>query len=605
MSVENAAFLLDRLGQDCGPLQFLRELTQNSIEAIRRTPEKSGTIIWDVDWTYYDLEGIYKLCIIDTGDGMTGENQVRYINHLSASISEQSLVGNFGVGAKIAAAARNHHGLRYLSWVDGVGSTIRLWRDPEMKQYGLHQHELPSGEFSYWAPVDDTVKPNVIDKHGTMVVLLGNSEDENTFIAPDGVSYAQRWISRYLNRRYFRFPEGIEVKVREFGRTDPSEWPSQAETDMREGAQLRTVHGQKYFLERYSENSGSAALKGATAHWWLLRGDDKLLGNQLQHWHATGHVAALYQDELYEMIEGRVAIRTLQQFGCIFGYRRVVIYIEPHVDAANVTSNTARTQLLLGGESLPWTEWAEEFRANLPSAIRHLEDEILSGTEAKDYSEAIRERLKLIQDLFKLTRYRRTNQGQYLTDDYGPGGTPRDRDRSRDSQGGRTGGRGGRADDLYGLFISDKGDPATPVSPQMPEPKAQWVSIRDGTRATGDLEDRAARYLKDQHELLINSDFRVFTDMIDHWIEKYVSIPGAPEIVPDVVREWYQQQLVETVMGVHALEGSREWSFEDIEKSLSEEALTSAVMGRYHIYERIKRSLGGKLGKPGNLKTAA
>ena len=34
MSVDNIGFLLDRLGQDCHPLQFLRELTQNSIEAI-------------------------------------------------------------------------------------------------------------------------------------------------------------------------------------------------------------------------------------------------------------------------------------------------------------------------------------------------------------------------------------------------------------------------------------------------------------------------------------------------------------------------------------------------------------------------------------------
>ena len=36
MTVSNIGFLLDRLGQDCHPLQFLRELTQNSIEAINR-----------------------------------------------------------------------------------------------------------------------------------------------------------------------------------------------------------------------------------------------------------------------------------------------------------------------------------------------------------------------------------------------------------------------------------------------------------------------------------------------------------------------------------------------------------------------------------------
>ena len=58
MSVHNIGFLLDRLGQDCHPLQFLRELTQNGIEAIERTGEP-GTIVWDVDWNTYELEGTF------------------------------------------------------------------------------------------------------------------------------------------------------------------------------------------------------------------------------------------------------------------------------------------------------------------------------------------------------------------------------------------------------------------------------------------------------------------------------------------------------------------------------------------------------------------
>ena len=108
LSVENMGFLLDRFGEDCGPLQFLRELTQNSIEAILRTQAREGEIVWDVDWNRFDLlgDGVFKLSIIDQGDGMTGPEMVRYINNLSASIQGQSLMGNYGVGAKIAAATR-------------------------------------------------------------------------------------------------------------------------------------------------------------------------------------------------------------------------------------------------------------------------------------------------------------------------------------------------------------------------------------------------------------------------------------------------------------------------------------------------------------------
>lgn len=49
MTVHNTGFMLDRLVRDCSPLQFLRELTQNSIVAIEAAPEDHGEVVWDVD----------------------------------------------------------------------------------------------------------------------------------------------------------------------------------------------------------------------------------------------------------------------------------------------------------------------------------------------------------------------------------------------------------------------------------------------------------------------------------------------------------------------------------------------------------------------------
>ncbi|HEY4026665.1 MAG TPA: hypothetical protein VGO86_09560, partial [Candidatus Dormibacteraeota bacterium] len=65
MTVQNMGFMLDRLGLDCAPLQYLRELTQNSIEAILSTSEKRGEVVWDVDWTRHTLTDVYKLAVID------------------------------------------------------------------------------------------------------------------------------------------------------------------------------------------------------------------------------------------------------------------------------------------------------------------------------------------------------------------------------------------------------------------------------------------------------------------------------------------------------------------------------------------------------------
>src|SRR5207249_11606168 len=128
---------------------------------------------------------------------------------------EQAHDKNFGVGAKVAAATRNHAGLVYLSWKDGHGWMTHLWRDHDSGQYGLARAERDDGMFHDYLPISDDVKPKAIEEHGTMVVLLGMTDDQNTMEPPEGVEGRQRWISKYLNTRYFAFPAGIEVKVRE------------------------------------------------------------------------------------------------------------------------------------------------------------------------------------------------------------------------------------------------------------------------------------------------------------------------------------------------------------------------------------------------------
>jgi hypothetical protein len=55
MSVDKMGFLIDKLFDDCAPLQFVRELTKNSVESITRLPNSTGEIRWDIDWTRFDL----------------------------------------------------------------------------------------------------------------------------------------------------------------------------------------------------------------------------------------------------------------------------------------------------------------------------------------------------------------------------------------------------------------------------------------------------------------------------------------------------------------------------------------------------------------------
>jgi hypothetical protein len=591
LTVHNMGFMLDRLGMDCAPLQFLRELTQNSIEAILRTPAKSGEIRWDVDWNRLDLagDGVYKLAVLDTGDGMTGPEMVKYINQLSSSMQQQSFQGNYGIGAKIAAATRNHAGLIYVSWKDGQGAVIHLWRDPTTGQYGLRQFEHPNGTFAHWLPIEDSVKPEPINDHGTMVVLLGNREEEHTIKAPDGTPSPSRWIAKYLNTRFFHFPKSVTVRARE-GWENPR---SDKDRNL-----LRTISGQEAYLREHATDSGTVSLTSAQARWWVLR-DEHALTQNSGFVNSSGHTAAVFRDELYEVETGRAGVARLQQFGVILGYNRVVIYVEPNPQKGEeLTTNTARTHLLINSEPLPWADWAEEFRDKIPRGIKELIEEAAANATAHDHRDSIRERLKQISELFRLTRYRPTPTGELLVDEE----TPRRGGRSllqeierRTARTTKSGGKGGRAGDVYAVFATESGQPASKVKAD-PFPEVMWVSTKDGTREPGILEDRAGKYLSEQNLLQINADFRVFTDMVDRFCKMYPDLPGARTTIEEVVREWFEQSLVETVMGVQSLEGAREWSNEDILRALSEEALTSAIMPRYHLDFAIKRALGSKLG---------
>jgi hypothetical protein len=584
MTVANVSFMIDRLGADCHPLQYLRELTQNAIEAL----EGGGEVAWDTAWNLYDLNGQFKLAVIDNGIGMTGREMLVYINQLSSSSHVQSHDANYGVGAKVAGATRNQAGMIYLSWKDGQGWMIHLWRDPNTGEYGVCRQEREDGTIADYRRISDDLKPAMIGTHGTMVVLLGNDEDENTMEpgADTGLTGRRRWITKYLNTRYFRFPEGVEVKVRE-GYDEPRD-------DTRRNF-LRNVTGMEKFLGQESEWYGTLPLTDATAHIWIL--NEREARTKIGDMYAvTGHIAALHKDELYELTTGRTSTAMLQQFGVIFGHKNVVIYIEPHDGESGVlSSNTARTQLLRNGTPLPWTEWAAEFRENLPDEIKELIERIAAGSTTHDHQKAIRERLKSIRDLFKITRYRRAHGGPVEISGDAPGGNPAGGAKIRTSKS-PGGGQGGRAGSIYALFAEKNGEPGEEVPHPDPHPQTRWISLRDGTRPADQLDDRAAQFLPEQNTLIINADFRIFTDMVERWARQHDSVPGAREVIEETVREWFEQALVETVVGAQGLQGSPCWTAADINMLWSEEGLTAAVLQRYHVDNNVKRVLGTKLG---------
>lgn len=96
--------------------------------------------------------------------------------------------------------------------------------------------------------------------------------------------------------------------------------------------------------------------------------------------------------------------------------------------------------------------------------------------------------------------------------------------------------------------------------------------------------------------LQINTDFRLLIDMIKRWSEHFAAVPGAQATVTEVVREWFEQSLVEAVLSSNARRTSQHWPIESVRQMLSEEGLTAVVPPRWHIEQRMKRALGSKFG---------
>ena len=78
----------------------------------------------------------------------------------------------------------------------------------------------------------------------------------------------------------------------------------------------------------------------------------------------------------------------------------------PPTGTQALTTNTARTMLLLDGEKAPWEDWAYEFRQNMPKGLPISSVRRPRRCKEKDHTNNIKDRLKNVMDLYKVSRYR-------------------------------------------------------------------------------------------------------------------------------------------------------------------------------------------------------
>jgi len=579
--------LLERLGDECPDNQFLREFTKNSIQAIQRYIEKSkdktykGKIEIDVDWFSFELTGLKKISFVDNGIGMTPNEMIEYCNDLSSSSDIELEEENYGLGAKISAAMKNKLGIKYDSWVNGNGYTVMFLYDQDIKKYGLNQWN-EEGDFKYCVPIDDDTKPEIIKDHGTRVTLYGNEEDSDTYDCSyhNVKATKESWVAAYLNKRFLKIPKNIMIKARIGHYRD------------RENTRhnyMREIIGLENTLNKFTVKDGRVDLDDAAVYWRIMKPERE--GHAREY--VTGHTAVIHENEVFDISYG-VGNKALG-FGIYVGAPNIALHIHPKT--SEYMQNNVRNNIILKGTgSLPWERWQNQFQNNFPAELSKYLEDTMSMISDEDSNDKIRDRLKDYAKDYAVSKYKRSKTGKYLVDeadlhDGYVGGYTDGPGSYKKSSKPRSGNISGKLQALISLQISDDGKvPADKAKPD-PYPEVKWINPEDHKDLFDptELTDRAALYREEQHLVFANQTYSGFLDAQEKYTKEFSGLP-VKNIVA-VVREVFEQQLMETIAGAIYLKNRKHWEPSHYETAISPECLTVSVAARYHFYQFINRRL--------------
>lgn len=468
---------------------------------------------------------------------------------------------------------------------------------------------------------------------GTVVTFLGNDEGDATFHPPNR---PRGWLFKYLNQRFFRFSDDdVEMLVR-VPSGNPEEWPltrEDASDRRREDADARPFRLQRVkgtasvwdaAADRVPGNRGVAPVPGdpaasvppANIHWWVLpSGPGTDVSTRTS---SGGSVAVLYQNELHDWRTGSQANPFFARMGVLFGKTRVAFLVEPLGNG--VTADFARAHVLVNRiptfESDAWLVWSDQFRRDIPEAIKVVlvDEQARLQQEDPDRARRIRERLKDVMQLLRPRRFKPTPDGVVRA-----GGMP------VTGSGGGAGGAGlervvGASRRAKGTSVKGIGAVLTQLDDTDGEPSNEVLSILrleprwvtehesdDMPIVNGDnkgLHDRAAALAGEDgitaQILLLNREFRGYQAIlaaINEWVNPEGDDQKA-QVVESVTQEWIEQKMVEAVNGLRQLENGSSWTGRHFDDALSPVALTAAFMAdRYHTLREVKRQVG-------NLRTA-
>jgi hypothetical protein len=231
---KNPTSTLKRFMREVAPMQFVREIYVNAVEAGATTMR----VYFDPQ---YEMLGINKICFADDGKGMTAREMYEYLAQYNSSskTTEGSYHDNFGIGVKATTLLANPYGVVFLSWSteNPEGAMIWFTYDEAGDRVGLRPIEyideegeldtictrMPDGSQANVVSLDDLrleypdgyegvkwwecKEAAKIDKHGTIVMLLGADRDADSV----GASWSRKSIPHYISSRFIKIDAQISI----------------------------------------------------------------------------------------------------------------------------------------------------------------------------------------------------------------------------------------------------------------------------------------------------------------------------------------------------------------------------------------------------------
>jgi hypothetical protein len=255
------------------------------------------------------------------------------------------------------------------------------------------------------------------------------------------------------------------------------------------------------------------------------------------------------------------------------------------VEPKDAVQNISRTMLRKpDGSELSWNHWQDQFRANLPDAIRLFLESLLNQSIKASAAQQISQRLMRLRPLYEISGYQELRVAPSM--------------RTKQEEVSKVDDLTGFSGDVTAEGI-DQLLPESSVPTELSEseampnlfPAVEWTNQEQAKHLIG----RAAEYQEHSNTILANQDFKGFTDLLKYFTERYSFTNETLPLVRHAILEDAEQALMEAVAGILSLRAAGNWDWGQYQAAISKEALTAVVMVRYGSVQNIELKLLGQV----------